>query len=93
MDSASSSIGVLPTWGKLNNVIFNKVTVSPMPDSKGLGVIISGENAGGQDILMTVPRDLILSLENIWIFAKSDHNLREVLESVGEYSRVPCPSA
>lgn len=90
--SANSPIGALPAWVKLNNVIFNKVTVSPMSDDKGLGVIISGEDIRRQAMLMTVPRDLILSLENVWIFAKSDHHLREVLESAGEYSRVPCPS-
>lgn len=91
--SAKSSIEALPTWVKLNGIIFNKVTVSPMPGDKGLGVIISGENIGQRDLLMTVPRDLILCLENVWIFAKSDPHLREVLESAGEYSRVHCPPA
>lgn len=93
MHSANSPIEALPTWVKLNGIIFDNVTVSPMTDDKGLGVIVSGENAEPRDLLMTVPRDLILSLENVWIFAKSDHHLREVLESAGEYSRVPCPSA
>lgn len=93
MRSANPPFGALLTWVKLNNVILNKVTISPMADNKGLRVTVSGEDIGRQDLLMTVPRDLILSLENVWIFAKSDHNLREVLESTGEFSRVPCPFA
>ncbi|KAL9600198.1 MAG: hypothetical protein Q9219_003341 [cf. Caloplaca sp. 3 TL-2023] len=36
---------------------------------------------------MTVPPHLILSLENVWILAKSDRDLKSVLDAVGEYSQ------
>ncbi len=81
-------VSALPAWAKLNNIILNEVSISPMAGDKGLGVIGSGRNPEGR-VLILVPGDLILSLENVWTFAKSDHHLHEVLESVGEYSRVP----
>jgi hypothetical protein len=89
----SSPISHFPAWAKLNGVRLNGIAVSTMPDGKGTGVVATAELSQPDEILMTVPHDLILSLENIWIFAKSDRHLGEVLEAVGEYSRVACPSA
>lgn len=37
---------------------------------------------------MVVPRELILSRENIDVFAKSDQHLKEVLDSLGDFGRV-----
>ncbi len=42
----------------------------------------------GTNILMTVPRDLILGVECVEGYAKSDKHLREVLEVMGEWGRV-----
>lgn len=64
-----------------------------MSDGKGLGLVACSQISNGGERLITVPKDLILSLENVWVFAKSDRHLREVLEAVGEYSRVPSLSA
>jgi hypothetical protein len=39
-------------------------------------------------ILLGIPSDLILSLETVHNYAKSDRYLREVLEAVGHFGRV-----
>lgn len=88
MHSENSPISTLPIWAELNNVVFNGVRVSPMSNGKGFGLVACTQFSNGGELLMTVPKDLVLSLENIWIFAKSDAHLREALEAVGEYSRV-----
>lgn len=93
MHLASSPLGYFPAWANLNGVRFNGVAVSKTQTGKGTGLIASAEISQPDVVLMKVPQTLILSLENVWIFAKSDRHLREVLEAVGEYSRVACPSA
>ena len=40
-----------------------------------------------ESVLMTVPRDLVLSLENVWISAKADRDLLMVLEAVGDFAK------
>ena len=80
------------SWAKLNNIQLNgiKVSASPerLPINKGSGIFAVHEISAENAILMTVPRELVLSLENIWIYAKSDRHLHEVLEAVGDYARV-----
>ena len=93
MRSEGLPISALSAWIKLNNVVLNGVTVSAIQDDKGLGIISGGENSDDCTPLMIVPQSLVLSLENVWVFAKSDQQLREVLEAAGEYSRVFYPSA
>ena len=81
-------------WAKLNNVELNGVKISESPEtlelsnSKGSGVFATQNKPVNGAVLMTVPKELILSLDNVWIYAKSDRHLREVLEAVGEYARV-----
>lgn len=93
MHSESLPISALSAWIKLNNIVLNGVTVSNIQDEKGLGVISYDGNLDDGTPLMIVPHGMILSLENVWVFAKSDQHLREVLEAAGQYSRVFCPSA
>lgn len=93
MRSEKLPISTLPVWAELNNVTSSSIQVAPIVDGKGLGLISSAEILKGNEVLVTVPQDLVLSLERVWVLAKSDTHLREVLESVGEYSRVACPSA
>ena len=89
----SSPLGYLPAWADLNGVRFDGVAVSGLSHEKGTGLIATTELCNPDAVLMTVPQALILSLENVWIFAKSDRHLRDVLEAVGEYSRVAFPAA
>ena len=80
-------IDQLTIWAKLNNVDFNGVQARNVAECRGSGLVATWESQGG-DLLLRVPQDLILSLENVWIYAKSDHHLLQILEAVGEYSRV-----
>lgn len=49
-------------------------------------MIATNHTSDDETPLMTVPAHLVLSLENVWIYAKSDRYLKEVLEAVGDYS-------
>lgn len=82
-------IGNLATWARLNNVEFYGVSVSSLPNSRGSGIVASTNSAQDDAILMRIPSELILSLENVWIYAKCDRHLAQVLESAGDYTRVP----
>lgn len=93
MRSERLPISALPAWIKLNNVVLNGVTVSTVHDDKGLGITSCDGDLDDGTPLIIVPQSLILSLENVWVFAKSDQHLREVLEAAGEFSRVLYPFA
>ena len=82
------SISSLTAWVRLNSVQLNGVKIASFEDSRGLGVVTTEELSEDNAILMTVPRELLLSLENVWLYAKSDGRLREVLQAAGEYARV-----
>ena len=86
-------ITALPVWAKLNGIEFDGVGIERLTDDgvdKGSAVVarkqfpVTEEN----EPLMLVPRDMILSLEAVWNYAKSDKHLREVLEAMGDYARV-----
>ncbi|KAL8986468.1 MAG: hypothetical protein Q9177_004179 [Variospora cf. flavescens] len=77
----------LKTWADLNNIERNGVTVAPTLKGRGLGVLTTAEGLQNEAVLITVPLHLVLSLENVWIYAKSDQHLKQVLDSVGEYSQ------
>ncbi|KAL8637905.1 MAG: hypothetical protein Q9228_004881 [Teloschistes exilis] len=77
----------LPAWAALSEVSYNGITVGRLSGDRGSGIIITAERIGDESIILTVPSHLILSLENVWIHAKSDQHLKEVLDAVGEYSR------
>lgn len=84
-------VSAILEWIKLNDISFNGVNISDLRSDIGLGVVGDGGNSERTGPLMLVPADLILSVQNIFIFAKSDQHLREVLEAAGDYSRVPQP--
>ncbi|KAL8917877.1 MAG: hypothetical protein Q9208_007700 [Pyrenodesmia sp. 3 TL-2023] len=77
----------LQIWADLNGIHLNGVKVGQISGRRGLGVIAAIEGLQGPATVMTVPSHLILSLENVWIYAKSDSHLKEVLNAVGEYSQ------
>ena len=80
-------VTALHAWADLNGIDCTGVQVRQMPDERGLGMITTVEDPGKAAYLVSVPPHLFLTLENIWVFAKSDEHLREVLNAVGEYSR------
>lgn len=90
-------IEALPAWIKLNGISFRDVEVKRMVTDdgidKGAAVLTtcakeSKEGSSEPEILMAVPRDLVLSLDLVHTCAKSDRYLREVLEAMGEFGKV-----
>lgn len=83
------SEALLP-WAMLNEVSFDR-TVPGISEDRG-GALLAKENLNADDdesrILLTVPRDLILSLERVQEHAKVDKDFREVFESLGDFGRV-----
>ncbi|KAL9100870.1 MAG: hypothetical protein Q9163_003814 [Psora crenata] len=86
----------LSNWMRLNGVQLNGVAISPRSAGRGLGVVATRQLSSQEPILMTVPRHLVLSMENVWAYAKTDQHLLQVLEAVDDYSRVrrspTCPA-
>lgn len=78
----------LEAWARLNGAAFSNIAVRPL-QGRGLGVVSTADiDQAEGNVLMLIPRDLVLSQELVWEFAKSDHHLRAVLESVGDFARV-----
>jgi hypothetical protein len=85
------SIHILPAWASFNGVKFNAVKVGPLPgyEDRGSTVIADDTLQGGDaEPLLVVPKDLIISRQNIELLAKSDHHLRELLDALGDFGRV-----
>ncbi|KAF2269870.1 SET domain-containing protein [Lojkania enalia] len=81
-------IDALPAWAEFHGVRFNGVRVGPIPgrEHHGSTVIANRDLAGSQeDPLMLVPKELIVSRQNVDLFAMSDQHLREVLQAVGDF--------
>ncbi|RMX79037.1 hypothetical protein D0869_08605 [Hortaea werneckii] len=81
------SEAVLP-WAMLNEVDFRQV-VPGQAVGKGGALLakhsLPGASKDGE--LMSVPHDLILSLERVLEHTKADKDFREVLEALGEFGR------
>lgn len=82
------SIDHLAPWARLNNIDLHGVKVSALSKERDSGVITTATKSESDALLMTIPGELVLSLENVWVYAKSDKDLLQVLEAIGEYSRV-----
>ena len=82
-------------WAMLNDVQFTHV-VPGVAAGRGAGLLASKplppDAEAEPQPLLTVPRDLILSLERVLEHAKVDQDFREVLESLGEFGRVGVPA-
>ena len=91
MHQETLPIEKLNLWAQLNGVEYNGVKINSVPNGRGSGVVTTTEKSVEDALLITVPQDLVLSLENVWVYAKSDKHLQQVLEAVGEYSRVAPP--
>lgn len=86
-------ITALPVWAKFNGIELHRVEIERLTAhgiDKGSAVVarrdITGN--GNNEQLMLVPRDMILSMEAVGNYAKSDKHLREVLEAAEDYARV-----
>ena len=89
MSKSDPSIGCISQmWAERYGVEFIGTRVSTSSGSKGFGLFASKAFYGPGSILLRVPKDLILSLDNVWLSAKSDHHLQEILDVCGEFARV-----
>jgi hypothetical protein len=87
----SLPVDTLPIWAAFNSVAFDGVNIGPLPgkEDHGSTVIAKRSLKGGHEHpLMTIPRDLILSLDRIHEHAKSDSDFRAVLDGLDEFGRV-----
>jgi hypothetical protein len=86
MRRAELPITALPAWTKLNNVIFNDISVDDM-EGKGFGLLadrpLSSEDAFDIPVLLRVPKDLILSAEAVGEHARVDGEFRLLLAAAG----------
>ncbi|PNS20914.1 L10-interacting MYB domain-containing protein [Sphaceloma murrayae] len=84
----------LQPWAALNNVELHhvKVSVDPQHPERGAGVFADRDTTSPEDghtVLMTVPRDLILSKDLVEQHAKVDKALRAILDDLGEFGQSP----
>ncbi|PGH13968.1 hypothetical protein AJ80_06108 [Polytolypa hystricis UAMH7299] len=92
----------LVAWARLNGVKFRDVAIQQLRDEtgvdKGAAVVATAKKAAkepsdveGQtvrpDILMTVPPELVLSLDQVGACAKADRQLTEVLDAMGDFAK------
>ncbi|PGG95060.1 hypothetical protein AJ79_10292 [Helicocarpus griseus UAMH5409] len=93
-------IDALAAWARLNNVKFHDTEVKRLQTKdgidKGSAVVVTAKRSAQEfnpeaqaepELLMTIPPDLVLSLERVETCAKSDRHLKEVLDAVGDYAR------
>lgn len=77
------------TWAQFHSVDFKKVKPVSIA-GRGVGLVASDTITVEESmpVLLTVPRDLILSWERVLEHAKVDQDYREVLESLGQFGSV-----
>ena len=87
----SLPVDSLPVWAAFNSVSFDGVNIGPLPGKEDRGsTVIANRSLRGphESPLITIPRDLILSLERINEHAKFDSDFRAVLEGLVDFGRV-----
>ncbi|KAL9610976.1 MAG: hypothetical protein Q9167_004353 [Letrouitia subvulpina] len=63
------------------------VNIVTLPHPRASAVVAALSKLSNNPILMEVPQQLVLSMESVWIYAKADRHLLQVLEATGDYSR------
>ncbi|KAG5298558.1 SET domain-containing protein [Histoplasma ohiense] len=92
-------ISALAAWTRLNCVEFHDVEVTQLPAKdgvdKGCGIVATAKKSAGDldpeaeiepQVLMTIPSELLLSLELVETCAKTDRHLKVVLDSMRDYA-------
>ncbi|KAJ5291244.1 hypothetical protein N7478_000495, partial [Penicillium angulare] len=87
----------LPAWLKLNGIVTKDVAVQKVGSDesdidKGNAIVATATRSNDcpvapPQVLLQIPRDLVLSLETVQDYSKSDADLREVLQAAGEFGR------
>lgn len=91
-------LGSLSAWLRLNGVVSNGIAIHQLGSSesgtdKGNAIVATAEKTSHESdaqpqVLLQIPSDLVLSLDTVHDYAKSDRELREVLEAVDDFGRV-----
>lgn len=71
-----------PAWALLQHVEFDDVAIAQTPD-KGYG-LVSNNDLEQERIVLSVPKDLLLSVDQVDQYAKVDSNFRDLLEAFGQ---------
>ncbi|KAI5305430.1 hypothetical protein KEM56_004467 [Ascosphaera pollenicola] len=84
----------LASWSSLAQISLNDVKVAKLEANgvdKGSAVVATKDIpvSDGSTVLMKVDRDMVLSLERVKDYAKSDRHLKEILEALGDYAQTP----
>lgn len=76
-------------WAKMNDVSFDH-TVPATITGRGRALQANRDlNEADEDtVLLTVPKDLVLSLERIKEHAKADQDFKKVLDSLNDFGQV-----
>ena len=76
----------LSVWMTLNDV---KAQGVQFQNGQNGSCIVANEQLTSTGLsVLQIPPELVLSLENVWIYAKADRHLAQVLEAVGDFARV-----
>ncbi len=81
----------LRPWADLQGVTFNGVEIGTLPESEAKGSALLATTSSLDTVaspLLIVPRDIILSKDNIELYAKSDTHLRKILDATGSFGTV-----
>lgn len=83
----SLSVEALPPFLRLNGIRTSAVKTSST-DDRGTALIATKTLKPDDNPLIHIPADVVLSKESVWLHAKSDERLREVLEACGDFASV-----
>lgn len=73
----------LPAWMSINDATFADVEVKPIIH-KGNGLVAQKDSDEfGDSPLLTIPHDLVLSVEAVHEYAKEDQNFSKLLDACG----------
>lgn len=87
MRYSSLPIENLQSWAFFNNVVLSGVRIQPNilaedGSDKG-GGLVATRDCEASDVVLTVPRELVLNRAVVEEVAKTDTRLRDILEAVG----------
>lgn len=76
-----------------NGVAFQNLSSTESDTDKGNAIVATEDKSSNETdsfphVLLRIPPELVLSLEAVHDYSKSDRDLREVLEAVGEFGKV-----
>lgn len=78
----------LDSWACVHDVEMDGVAISHSGAQKGHGILMTKDASEENQVLITVPKNLVLTVETIWDFAESDQQLKSILTAVKEFGTV-----